>query len=61
MEHQLPPLKLLGHASLDRSAWGLTASVSTQQMRDVTCLHTNRTETARPAGLDRSLDMPMMT
>jgi len=36
--------------------YGLAPSVSTQQMRDVTCLRTNRTETARPAGLDwRSL------
>jgi len=34
---------------LDCSAYGLALSVSTQQMRDVTCLRTKRTETARPA------------
>jgi len=49
-----PSLKLLGRAGLDRSAYGFAPSVSTQQMRDVTCLRTNRTATTRPAGLDRS-------
>jgi len=56
---ELPPLKLLGRAGLDRSACDLAASVSTQQMRDVTCLRTNCIEIARPSaslygrGLDR--------
>jgi len=53
-EQQLPPPKLLGvPVSIARSAVSFPP-VSTQQMRDVTCVRTNRTETARPAGLDRS-------